>query len=90
MFLAYTWILLIFLYPLWLLSYPFVSAVEISLSPSYVWPYDIYLCGLRMASIPHESAPSYGFVFFFSVNPLGAIAGYLINKKLLEESSKRK
>lgn len=89
-FLAYAWILLIILYPFWLLSYPFVSYVAISLSPHYIGPYDIYLCSLKIASISREYVLFFGFLFFFSVNLLGAILGYWIDKKLTEESLKRK
>lgn len=88
-FLGFAWIVWFLFYPILLLSFPFVSTFEDSLS-SLSTEYNINLCTLRIVSIPPENAYLYGFLFFFSVNLIGTILGYWINKRLLEGSFKRK
>lgn len=88
-FLSYALIVWFLFYPILLLSFPFVSTFEDSLS-SPPTEYNINLCTLRIVSISPENAYLYGFLFFFSVNLIGTILGYWINKRLLEGSFKRK
>lgn len=88
-FLGYAWILLSILYPLWLLSFPFLSSVEQLHSHQPVTGYNIQFITMEIVSIPPQNAVLYGFMFFLSVNLIGAILGYWIDKRFLTESFKR-
>jgi len=88
-FLASAWILALFLLPLMLFSFPFLSTVEQLHSYSPVTAYNIQLFSINIVSISPENALVYGFSFFVLVNLAGAVLGYKINEMLLGKKFKR-
>jgi len=88
-FLAPAWILALFILPFMLLSFPFFSTVEQLHSYTPITAYNIQFFTLKIVSISPENSLVYGFSFFTSVNLVGAVLGYKINKILLEKSLKR-
>jgi hypothetical protein len=88
-FVSVLWLWLLVLYPFWLVSFPFSStAIRTSVNGGRmnVTGYNINFLGIQIASISPQSISVYGFSFFLLVNLIGAMLGYWINKKLLEES----
>lgn len=80
-YLGFFLIFLFFLYPLWFVSYPFMSIVDWRRSFGVVAGYDIHFFTLRIVSLPTEYAPLLGFCFFLLVNLAGALLGYWIGTK---------
>ena len=87
------WLWLLVLYPFSLVSFPFSStAMHTSLGGHtyHVTDYNVNFFGMQIVSISPQNIPVYGFSFFLLTNLVGAMLGYWINKKLLEESFKWK
>lgn len=76
-------------YPLGLLSFPFSLTVYEGWGGS-VAGYNIHFLSLKILTTTPQNAFLRMFSFFLSVNLVGAILGYWIDKRLLEESLKRK
>lgn len=84
------WLWLIFLYPFWLLSFPFY------LTPKpfrgywgAITSYNINFLWVEIGFIPTENVLVNGFSFFLLINLVGAMVGYWLSKNLLNESFKR-
>jgi len=88
-FLASAWILALFLLPLMLFSFPFLSTVEQLHSYTPVRAYNIQFFSMNIVSISPENALVYGFSFFVLVNLAGAVLGYKIDKMLQGKKVKR-
>jgi len=56
----------------------------------YITDYNINFFGMEIVPISTQNILVYGFLFFLLINLVGAMLGYWINKKLLEESFKWK
>ncbi len=83
------WLWLIVLYPFWLVSFPFFSTPELYFGDwGRLTGYNINFFGMKIVSISPQNVLAYGFSFFFLINLVGAMLGYWINKRLLEESFK--
>lgn len=90
-FVCMLWLWLIFLYPFWLVSFPFFSTPELSLGDwGHLISYNINFFGMEIVSISPQNVLVYGFSFFLLINLVGAMLGYWINKKLLNEPFKWK
>lgn len=77
------------IYPLGLLSFPFYSTADKLHSWMPVSAYNIHFLTAKIVTISPQQASSYGFLFFFSINLIGAVVGYRIHKTLPEMSLKR-
>jgi len=88
-FVCVLWLWIIFLYPFWLVSFPFYSTLTLSFGlVGYPTGYNIHFFGMEIMSVSTQNDPVYGFWFFLLINLVGAILGYWINKKLSMESFK--
>ena len=85
------WLWLIFLYPFWLVSFPFFSTPKLAHGGwGHLISYNINFFGMEIVSISPQNVLVYGFSFFLLINLVGAMLGYWINKNLLKESFKWK
>ncbi len=87
------WLWLLVLYPFWLVSFPFFSTATHTRMAAHAYSvtgYNINFFGMEILSISPQNIAVYGFSFFLLINLVGAMLGYWINKKLLDESFKWK
>jgi len=81
------------LYPFLLVSFPFFSTAPRTRVGVHAYPvtgYNINFFGIEIVSISPQNITVYGFSFFLLINLVGAMLGYWINKKLFDETFKRK
>jgi len=85
-FVCLLWLWILFLYPFWLVSFPFFSTPELLLGDhGPLVGYDVNFFGLKIVSVcPHNLV--YGLSLYLLINILGAIIGYLINRLLRDRS----
>lgn len=92
-FVSVLWLWLLVLYPFWQVSFPFFSTAtptSAGVHTYYITGYNINFFEMEIVPISYQNIPVYGFSFFLLINLVGAMLGYWINKKLLEESFKWK
>jgi len=89
-FVSIFWLWLIFLYPFWLLSFPFYLTTK----PLHgywgaISGYNINFFWMEIGSISTENVLVNGFSFFLLINLVSAMVGYWLSKNLLKEPFKR-
>ena len=85
-FVCLLWLWVLFLYPFWLVSFPFFSTPELLFGDQGpLVGYDVNFFGLKIISISPQNLV-YGFSFYLLINILGAIIGYLTNRLLRDRS----
>jgi len=90
-FVCILWLWIILLYPFWLVSFPFLSTPKLFFGDrGHLISYNINFFWMKIVSISPQNVLAYGFSFFFLINLVGAMLGYWINKKLLNEPFKWK
>ena len=81
------WLWIIFLYPFWLVSFPFYSTPEL-LFGDYgpLVSYNINIFGSNVSSISPQNVLVYGFSFYLIINIVGTLLGYLAGKVLCDKT----
>lgn len=91
-FVCMLWDWVIFLYPFWLVSFPFFSIPEFLFNDprTLLTSYKINFFGIEIVSISPQNLLVCGLSFFLAINLIGAMLGYWINRKFSGELFKWK
>lgn len=81
------WLWIIFLYPFWLVSFPFFSTPELLFGDhGPLTGYNINLFGSNIFSVSPQNVLVCGFSFYLMINIAGTLIGYLAGKVLCDKS----